>query len=228
MASSAASVDSSFGAKPPSSPTAVERPLSFSTFFSAWNTSQPMRRPSANVLGADRHDHEFLEVDRGVRVRAAVHDVHHRHGQHLGVRAADVLVEGLVQRGGGGLGGREGDAEDGVGAELRLGLRAVELDHRPVDADLVARVEPDEGRGDLRLHVGRRPSGRPCRRSASCRRRAARSPRARRCEAPEGTAARPRAPRGEADVDLDGRIAAGIDDLAGGDGGDGGVHGRCW
>ncbi len=34
MASRAATADSSFGAKPPSSPTAVENPLSLSTFFS--------------------------------------------------------------------------------------------------------------------------------------------------------------------------------------------------
>ncbi len=48
MTSSAASVDSSFGAKPPSSPTAVARPFSFKTFLSEWNTSQPMRSPSEN------------------------------------------------------------------------------------------------------------------------------------------------------------------------------------
>ena len=44
--SSASSVPFSAGAKPPSSPTAVERPRSWSTFFRLWNTSAPMRRPS--------------------------------------------------------------------------------------------------------------------------------------------------------------------------------------
>ena len=39
-----------FGAKPPSSPTAVFSPLSCSTFFRLWNTSAPIRRPSRNVL----------------------------------------------------------------------------------------------------------------------------------------------------------------------------------
>ena len=42
----ASSVPSRFGAKPPSSPTAVLSPRSFNTFFNAWNTSAPMRRPS--------------------------------------------------------------------------------------------------------------------------------------------------------------------------------------
>ena len=42
----ASSVPSRLGAKPPSSPTAVLRPRSFRTFFSAWNTSAPIRKPS--------------------------------------------------------------------------------------------------------------------------------------------------------------------------------------
>jgi hypothetical protein len=39
----------SIGAKPPSSPTAVDNPILPRTFFSAWNTSTPMRSPSGNV-----------------------------------------------------------------------------------------------------------------------------------------------------------------------------------
>ena len=46
--SSASSVPASAGAKPPSSPTAVLRPRLWSTFFSAWNTSAPIRSPSRN------------------------------------------------------------------------------------------------------------------------------------------------------------------------------------
>ena len=38
-----------FGAKPPSSPTAVLRPLSCSTFLRLWNTSAPIRSASRNV-----------------------------------------------------------------------------------------------------------------------------------------------------------------------------------
>ncbi len=44
----ASSLRPRFGAKPPSSPTAVARPRSCSSPFSAWKTSAPMRRPSAN------------------------------------------------------------------------------------------------------------------------------------------------------------------------------------
>jgi hypothetical protein len=35
----------------------------------------------AHAFGADRHDHEFLDVDRVVGMRAAIDDVHHRHRQ---------------------------------------------------------------------------------------------------------------------------------------------------
>ena len=68
----------------------------------------------------ERHDHEFLEVDRVVGMHAAVDDIHHRHRQEMGVGAADIPVE--RQRGGVGrrLGDREGGAEDGVGAEAGL------------------------------------------------------------------------------------------------------------
>jgi hypothetical protein len=45
----AASVEARFGAKPPSSPTLVLWPASFSFFFSAWKISEPMRTASAPV-----------------------------------------------------------------------------------------------------------------------------------------------------------------------------------
>ena len=48
-ADSASSLEPKSGAKPPSSPTAVPRPRSPSVFFSAWNTSAPVRSASENV-----------------------------------------------------------------------------------------------------------------------------------------------------------------------------------
>jgi hypothetical protein len=45
---------------------------------------RPMRTASAHAFRADRHDHEFLDVDRVVGVRAAIDDVHHRHGRMRG------------------------------------------------------------------------------------------------------------------------------------------------
>ena len=122
------------------------------------------------------------------------------------------------------MGGSEGDAEDRVGAELRLGGGAVQLEHRVVNADLVASVVANEGGSDLRLHVCDRflrPLAEVTLLVAVAQLDglvlAGGSP-GRNCGAAEGAA-------DEAHVDLDGRIASGVDDLTGGDGGDGGVHG---
>ena len=49
IVSTASSVPSNLGAKPPSSPTAVSRPRSLRIFLSVWKISAPQRRASLNV-----------------------------------------------------------------------------------------------------------------------------------------------------------------------------------
>ena len=102
---------------------------------------------------ADRRDHELLDVDVGVGVRAAVEDVHHRDRQHVRVRAAQVAEELQPGRVGGGPGHRHRDADDRVGAEPRLGRRAVEVDQRLVDQALVVGLVAEQLRLDLVHHV---------------------------------------------------------------------------
>ena len=70
--------------------------------------------------GPDRDDHELLDVDVVVGVHAAVEHVHHRNRQHVGADPADVAVQGQADLVGRGVGHRERDAEDGVGAEAGL------------------------------------------------------------------------------------------------------------
>ena len=105
--------------------------------------------------GGDGLYHELLDVDGIVGVLAAIDDVHHRHGQGTGVDAADVAVEREADILGRRLGHREGDAEDGVGAEAGLVGGAVQVDHHVVDLDLVGGVQPGQHVEDLALHVGR-------------------------------------------------------------------------
>ena len=71
-------------------------PADESSFFSVWNTSEPMRTASRIDGRGDRHDHEFLDVDRVVGMLAAVDDVHHRNRQDAGRGAADVAEERLA------------------------------------------------------------------------------------------------------------------------------------
>ena len=106
-------------------------------------------RPGAQRLGegfgAERHDHEFLEVDRVVGVHAAIDDVHHRHRQDPRRGAADIAVERQLVRGGRRLGDGERHAENGVGAEPALVGGAVERDHGLVDLDLGLGVHAAQG-----------------------------------------------------------------------------------
>ena len=102
------------GAKPPSSPTLVLRPLLLRTVL------------------------ELLEVDAVVGMRATVEDVHHGYGQGVAVDAAEVAVEFLAGLLGCCFGAGEAHAEDGVGAQTALVLCAVELDHLVVDGFLLA------------------------------------------------------------------------------------------
>ena len=112
----------------------------------------------AQALGeawrADRHDHEFLEIDRIVGVHPAVDDVHHRHRQHARRGAADIAVERHVVGGSGGLGDGERHAEDGVGAKPRLVGRAVERDQGLVDLGLGFRLHAADGVENLGVHRG--------------------------------------------------------------------------
>ena len=102
---------------------------------------------------ADRDDHELLEVHRVVRVGAAVEDVHHRHRQDVRRFAAEVAPQRQVLLGRGRPRGRERDAEDGVRAQARLVLGAVELDQLAVEARLVERVVAGDRLGDLAVDV---------------------------------------------------------------------------
>ena len=165
--------------------------------------------------GADRHDHELLHVDVVVGVLATVEHVHHRHGQHVGVDAADVAVERHGQLVGGGLGDGERHAEDGVGAEAALVVGAVELDEHAVDVALVEGVEAHEGVVDLVVDVG---DGVEHALAAVAGLAVAQLDR---LERTGGGARRDDGPAGgaglEDDLDLDGGVATGVEDLTAGD-----------
>ena len=202
------------GAKPPSSPTAVDSLRSCRTFFKhVVGLGAPAQR-LAEARRADRHDHELLEVDGVVGVHAAVDDVHHRHRQDVGVGAADVAVQRDRQVVGGRLGDGQADAEDGVGAEASLVVGAVELEHREVDRPLlVARRAPTQLVGDLVVDELRPPWRTPLppiavAAVAQLDRLVLAGGRTRR----DGGAAA--GPAVQDHLDLDGRVAPGIEDLA--------------
>ena len=61
-------------------------PAALSAARSVWKISDARAQRLGKVWRADRHDHEFLEIDRIVGMHAAVDDVHHRHRQQRAPR----------------------------------------------------------------------------------------------------------------------------------------------
>ena len=157
---SAASLDSRLGAKPPSSPPAVEWPCGGERLLQRVEDlgADPQALREAGGAGGD--DHELLEVDRVVGVGAAVEHVHHRHRQQRRLAAAvelgEVEVERLPRVHRRRLGRGQRDPEQGVGAEPALVVGAVELDHRLVERALLDRAGADQRLGDLAVDVGDR------------------------------------------------------------------------
>src|SRR5437762_3039 len=72
----------------------------------------------AEALRAYGHDHEFLEVNVGVGMRAAVEDVEHGGGENAGIDAAKVAIERNFKCLRDSTGGSEGYSENGIGTEL--------------------------------------------------------------------------------------------------------------
>ncbi len=181
-------------------------------------------RPHADRLGhirrADRHDHEFLDVDRVVGMHPAIDDVHHRHRQGAGEDPADIAKERLVEFGGGCLGASQAHAEHRIGAEPPLVGCAVQGNEGTVDRQLIRRIEARQRIEDLAVDGADRllhPSSakaRPAIALLDRLMRPGRGPRRHR-RAPHRAAV-------ERHVDLDRWIAAAIEDLTGVDVGDGG------
>ena len=105
------------------------------------------------TLGAYGTNHELLESDGRVGVGSAIDDVHHGHGHHVGVAAANVAIERQSQGLGGSVGGGQGDTQDGVGAELALGGSAVEGYHFIVECALVEDIVAHECGCDDIVHI---------------------------------------------------------------------------
>ena len=104
-------------------------------------------------LGPDGTDHELLEGDRRIGVGPAVHDVHHRHGECIGVRTTEVTVERHLQISGSSVGNRQRHTEDGIGTQVLLGRRTVERDHLRIDLPLFKGTHADDGRRNHLIDV---------------------------------------------------------------------------
>ena len=115
-------------------------------------------------------DHEVLDVDAPAGVRAAAEDLDLRQRQLGRGGAAQVLVQRHAARGGRRMRRGHRDRERRVGAQARLGRRAVELDQARVERRLVVGAQADAPRARSRLRHGRPPASRRGRRTRRRRR----------------------------------------------------------
>ena len=212
------------GAKPPSSPTLVVSFFDLQHLLQVVEDLAAAADGVAEALEAQRHDHELLHVDRVVGVLAAVDDVHHRGGQQPGADAAQVAEQRQPAVVGRGMGVGQRDAEDRVGAEVLLVLGAVEFDHPLVDGDLIEGVHAAQLVGQLVVDVVdglQHPLAEVFRLVA-----VAQFPGL--VDAGAGAAGHGRAAEravGQLDVDLDGRVAAAVENLPGANVNNGRTHG---
>ena len=175
-------------------------------------------RPDAQALGerlrAGRHDHELLQVERVLRVRAAVDHVHHRDRQDMSTLPADPAEErhACIRRAR--FRGGERHAQDRVRAQPRLVLRAVKVDQRNVERSLIVRVEAADGLRNLARDVAHGVQG-----ALAAVDRLVAVAQLDRLELPGRRARRHGRATGRAglehDLHLDRRVAAGVEDLPG-------------
>ena len=176
----------------------------------------------AEGLGARGDDEVLLEGELVARVRPAVDHVEARH-RHDQLRVAGEVSVVAVERdalgGRAGLGDGEGDAEDGVRAEVGLVRRVIHLVHQVVDGRLVGRVHAQDLGSDLVVHVGDSAEDALAHVPITLVAQLDGLIRARRRTAGHRRAVQLAARH---DVDLDRRVAARVEDLAGLHGVDGG------
>ena len=107
-----------------------------------------------NGGSGNRHNHEFLNVNRVVGMLAAVNDVHHRNRQSAGHGAAQITIQRETGFFGLSLGNGERNGQDGVSAELAFVFGAVEFNHGSVDFNLIFGVQTGQSVVDGVVDVG--------------------------------------------------------------------------
>ncbi len=89
----------------------------------------------------DRGNHELLDVDVCIGVRAAVDNVHHRYRQQMRAGTTEIAVQRQVRGFRGGPRNREAHPEDGVRPQAGLVRRSVQIQQRQVENALLGGFE---------------------------------------------------------------------------------------
>ena len=111
----------------------------------------------AQTRGADRQNHELLQINAVVGVRTAIDDVHHGDRQLVRSCGAQMPIQRQVVRACLGLRRRQRDRQHRVGAQASLVVAAVQLDQGVVQRILIGRIHTQHRVTDLTVDVGDRP-----------------------------------------------------------------------
>mmetsp|Transcript_27136 Transcript_27136/g.46780 ORF Transcript_27136/g.46780 Transcript_27136/m.46780 type:complete len:319 (-) Transcript_27136:276-1232(-) len=108
--------------------------------------------------GADREDHELLHGQLVASVRAAVDDVECWDGENefvsrLASELSDVLVKGQAHLSSTSTTHSQRDAKNSISTILLLGLSSIELEHEPVDLELLGGVQANKLGPQLLIHI---------------------------------------------------------------------------
>ncbi len=107
----------------------------------------------AKAWCTDWDDHEFLDVQVIVGMRAAVNDVHHWHRHLHGAGTAEITIQRQAGFFRCGLGNGHRYRQHGVGAEAAFVFGAVKVDQSTVEESLFVGIEAHDGFGNFSVDM---------------------------------------------------------------------------
>ncbi len=113
------------------------------------NGAQPLAESRQTVW----LDHELLEINRRIRMRAPVDHVRHRNRQHLRIRPAKILEQRNPNRLRRRFGGGQRNRQNGVSSKLGFCFRAIQIEHDAVHRQLIERINTSQRRQDFARHI---------------------------------------------------------------------------
>ena len=113
--------------------------------------------PTSNSLSkgrkTSRNDHEFLKIDRGIRMGPSVDNICHRYRQNIRLFTTQPTVERNSLCRCCRPSCRQGNTQNCIGSKRFFVLRSIQLNHQTIQPLGVSRIFPSKKGGNLLLHI---------------------------------------------------------------------------
>ena len=130
--------------------------LGLKHFFQAVKNLRANTQGFREALGGNRLNHELLDINVVIRVLTTVQNVHHRHrhGKLAGgaIDVGNVRIQRLAQGDCRCLGRSKGNRQNCIGAQVRLVLGTVEVQHDLIQSTLISCIFAYQCITDLAVH----------------------------------------------------------------------------